>query len=76
MNGKYFFHQNPKVMKPNKILGILAFIGVIGFCLYMLFLSLPMLIVFVSNIFYLGVFGILFIVIIAAIFNVGKRLFK
>ena len=63
-------------MKPNKAISVLIFIGIIGIGLYLFYLVLPTLLVMASNILYLGVLVIVFIVIIVAIFKAGKRLFK
>lgn len=63
-------------MNPNKFTGILIFIGVICFGLYLLYLALPMLLILTTNILNLGLFLIIFIIIIIAIFKMGKRLIK
>ena len=63
-------------MKPNKAISVFIFIGIMGISLFLLYLALPMLIMMTGNILYLGVSVIVFIVIIVAIFNAGKRLFK
>ena len=63
-------------MKPNKIVGILVFVGIIGFGLYVLYMALPVLITVSANIISLGVFLVVFIFVIVAIFKIGKRLLK
>ena len=73
---KILFQQNPKVMKPNKIVGILVFVGIIGFGLYVLYMVLPALITVSANIISLGVFLVVFIFVVVAIFKIGKRLLK
>jgi hypothetical protein len=63
-------------MNPNRFTGILIFVGVICFGLYLLYLALPMLLILTANILNLGLFLIIFIIIIIAIFKIGKKLIK
>ena len=63
-------------MNNKKIAGVFFIIGLVVIGFYFLYMALPFLVGLTSNILYLGFFGILFIVIIVAIFSFGKRLFK
>lgn len=63
-------------MKNKKIAGVFFILGVLILVFYLLYEALPMLIMFASNILYLGISLIVFILFLVGFFKAIKWFFK